>query len=91
LAWRSAGLAEAIVAPYLPFFIEWDNASAHPGASPCQHPAGWVRLEGLDLSGHGSRLADWLDGAALPVSISDGTAAVRRVRLVSDGGQIAFG
>jgi hypothetical protein len=91
LAWRSAGVREMIAQPCLPFFIEWDNGSPHPGRSPLEQPAGLVRLDQLELTGDAGRLAEWLDAAVLPISIEAGKPAVRSVRLVSDGGQIALG
>ena len=76
LRWRLAGVAEAAAEPSLPFFIQWAEGSAHPGA-------GTDGIERLELTGDPERLADWLGPHQLPISIRRGTPAVERVVLTN--------
>lgn len=65
LAWRLAGLAEALAAGgALPFFIQWDGPPLlHPGGDPSA-PAGiaWVEVAAGEAEMHA-----WLGAAELPV------------------------
>jgi hypothetical protein len=62
LRWRLAGLKQAL-AHQVPFFITWDvPADLHPGRAEIEHPAGDVRLVGVEMRGnheHMRRLQDW--------------------------------
>ena len=57
--------------PALPFFIERDAGVADPGATGDAGGITWV-----ELSGDAARLRSWLDGAELPVRITDGEPAL---------------
>lgn len=62
LGWRLAGLKQAL-AHQVPFFITWDvPADLHPGKADVEHPAGDVRLVGVEMRGsadHVKRLQEW--------------------------------
>jgi hypothetical protein len=81
LSWRSAGLDEAIAEPGLPFFIEWADGTRLPGAAPVTHPGGDVRLQRLSLKADPARLAHWLGGTDLPLSVTPGRSGVDSVVL----------
>jgi len=76
LRWRTAGVERAAMEPYLPFFIAWEPGTPFPGAG-----GAGIEVERVDLRGDAGRLAAWLDGAALPVSVRPGPAAVERIVL----------
>jgi hypothetical protein len=69
---RLAAVAEALREPYLPFFLHRGAGVADPGEG---QEAGGITW--LEVSGDAARLADWLDGAELPVRVVDGPPAVR--------------
>ncbi|HEX6763491.1 MAG TPA: VOC family protein [Gaiellaceae bacterium] len=81
LRWRLAGVVEAAAEPFLPFFIEWEPGATLPGAAAVRHPAGDVRVERLALSGDGARLAAWLGGTHLAVTVRPGAPALVGVAL----------
>ena len=86
--WRIAGLEQAAAEPYLPFFIEWDEESPFPGRAPVDHSAE-VRFARLELRGDIERLTDWLGGAALPVAVERGAAAIAGVFVEVGGRELA--
>lgn len=90
LRWRLAGLDQAAAEPSLPFFIDWDVPSSNPGRSPVQHRSGPVQLAQLELRGDTERIAHWLDGSALPISIKAGEPSVARVVLANREGPFAL-
>ena len=91
LTWRLAGVEEAVAQPSLPFFIEWGPATLLPGQAPVTHPAGSVRLVGLELVGDADRLAAWLGPGRLPVTVRPGAPAVASVALTGNDGEIVLG
>jgi len=89
--WRSAGLERAVAEPSHPFFIEWDPETVHPGRAAVTHPAGSVRVAGLELSGDEDGLRGWLGGPApIPVTVGSGPPGVERVLLEGDHGGFAL-
>jgi hypothetical protein len=74
LSARLTGVAESMEAPYLPFFNRRDPGVADPGAGADAGGITWI-----EVSGDAARLEGWLDGAALPVRVVEGSAAVRAV------------
>ncbi len=67
---RLAGVDEAALEPYLPFFIERDDGIADPGSG------GGEGIAWLEVAGDAARLRDWLSGADMPVRVVDGTPGV---------------
>jgi Glyoxalase-like domain len=90
LTWRLAGVEQAVAEPSLPFFIEWGPGTPLPGRARVAHPAGNVEIVGLELTGDAGRLADWLGGEQLPVTVHPGGSAVTRVVLAGDDGEIVL-
>jgi hypothetical protein len=80
LSARLTGVAEALAAPLLPFFIARDPGVADPGASG---DAGGI--EWIEVAGDPDRLRAWLGAAQLPVRVVEGAPAVRAVAI---GGRI---
>jgi hypothetical protein len=89
--WRLAGVEAATAEPCLPFLIEWAPGTTLPGRTEAPHPAGAVSLESLELMGDRGRLAEWLGGHSLPVTIRPGAPGVKRLVLRGDDGAIAIG
>ena len=85
LRWRTAGVERAAMEPYLPFFIAWEPGTPFPGAG-----GAGIEVERVDLRGDAGRLAGWLDGAALPVSVRPGRAAVERIVLRPAAGPVTI-
>lgn len=89
LGWRLAGLKQAL-AQQVPFFITWDiPANLHPGRAQVVHPAGDVRMVGVEMSGdtdHVRRLHEWApDPKGLAyVPVAEGGPGID-YRLVVDG------
>jgi hypothetical protein len=91
LRWRLAGVEEAAAEPTLPFFVEWGEGTPLPGRTEVGHPAGEVRLERLDLSGHGGRVTGWLGTEGMPISVTPGTPGVTGIVLASGQGLLRIG
>src|SRR5215218_340007 len=68
---RLAGVTTAMAEPALPFFIERDPGIADPGAAGDAGGITWV-----EVAGDAARLRAWLDGAELPVRVTDGDPAL---------------
>jgi len=88
LRWRTAGLEQAAAEPFLPFFIEWATGTPLPGRAAATHPNGPFELTELALVGDADRLAAWLGGQALPVTIRPGAGQVERVTLAAPAGRV---
>jgi glyoxalase-like protein len=74
LSARLTGLAEAMREPFLPFFISRDHVIPDPGIGADAGGITWV-----EVAGDAVRLAQWLDGASLPVRVVAGPPGVRAV------------
>jgi Glyoxalase-like domain len=85
LRWRTAGVERVVAEPSLPFFIAWEPGTPFPGEGPAD-----VAIERIELRGDAARLEEWLGGAALPIAIRPGPAAVERIVLRGPGGAIAL-
>ena len=77
LTWRMAGLEQSAGERSLPFFIEWGPDTSYPGEALAQSAA----ITELRLQGDPDRIARWVDGAPLPLSITRGEPAIRSVAL----------
>ena len=82
LRWRSSGIDEAIAEPCLPFFIEWEEGLAYPGAVDAPR----ATIARLVLEGSADRVAAWLGEHTLPIRVIDGPAEVAAVVLTTAGG-----
>jgi len=85
LRWRTAGVEHAAAEPYLPFFIAWEPGTPFPGAG-----GAGLEIERVDVRGDADRLAAWLDGAGLPLSVRPGPAAVERIVLRAVAGTVTI-
>jgi hypothetical protein len=81
LTWRAAGLAEALDAGWLPFFMQWDDPAQYPG----QGPPG-LRVQRLEVAPGDDRFAAWTAGADAPVEVVAGPPGLRRVTIVTPPG-----
>ena len=91
LRWRGAGLEAAAAEPALPFFIEWDPRTPHPGRLSAAHRIGEVKLARLELTADPVRLAAWLGEGWLPIVVQPGAPAVTRVILRAREREIVLG
>jgi hypothetical protein len=89
LRWRLAGVARAMAAGALPFFVQWDvPAHLHPGAAVAAHA---VRPEGIAWIAVGcdpEELRTWLGGADLPVRVTEGHTGLSAVAIATAGGEL---
>ena len=72
IKWRSAGVDVATREPGLPFFIQWGDGVALPGAAAVRHPGGPARIKRVSVTADPSRLDDWLGEHDLPVTVTPG-------------------
>jgi hypothetical protein len=79
LAWRLAGVGEALAASgFLPFFIQWEGpAELHPGGDSSARPG----IAYIELSGDEAQLREWFGGAELPVRVRAGSAGIVAVAI----------
>jgi len=76
---RLGGVAEAMAAPWLPFFIE-----RPAGHRPAWDPAPDSEIVSLELVGDERQVRTWIDGADLPLTFTaEGRRGLRRVTLAS--------
>lgn len=67
IRWRLAGLPEAMVDPWLPFFISWDDMGTHPSKMPVSHRIEPKDFAWIEVGGDAARLNRWLGDANLPI------------------------
>lgn len=91
LEWRAAGMEEAAADGSLPFFIEWGAGTSFPGRALVKHPGGTPVITRILTQGNAGRLADWLDGHALPVTVSPGNPMLAGIVLSRADGAIILG
>jgi Glyoxalase-like domain len=84
IEWRSAGIDEATSRPWLPFFIEWRESAAFPGATATQAPA----VARVELEGDGDELSAWLGSHSLALEVRPGDAGVTAVVLEGASGAV---
>ena len=71
LAAQLAGILESMREPFLPFFVARDHGVPDPGSGGDAGGITWI-----EVAGDAARLARWLDGADLPVRVTEGPAGV---------------
>lgn len=91
LAFKAAGIEEAAAESSLPFFIEWGSGTIYPGYALVKHPGGTPAITGIQLHGDADRLAVWLNGYALPVTVSPGDPMFAGLVLSRVDGEIVLG
>ncbi len=91
LRWRSAGMDQAIAEPSLPFFIEWDPETPHPGQTAIRHRAGNARIANVVVDADPGLLASWLGEHHLPIDLRPGKPAVTEIHITSDAGEVVLG
>jgi hypothetical protein len=72
-----AGLERSAEEPSLPFFIEWGAGTPYPGGAFAQS----AKIDEVRLQGDPSRIEEWLGGANVPISVSQGRPALRSIVL----------
>ncbi len=75
--WRMAGLERSASEQSLPFFIEWGAGTPYPGEALAQS----ATIDELRLQGDPDRIAQWVAGANLPLSIGEGEPRLLAVLL----------
>ena len=87
IEWRMAGLEEAMERPWLPFFIEWRDPAAFPGATPVSS----AHVTGLEIACDVDELSAWLGPHSLPLDLRPGDAGVTAVVIDGPRGTVALG
>jgi hypothetical protein len=77
LRWRMAGLERSAEEPSLPFFIEWGAGTLYPGGALAQS----ATIDEVRLQGDPDRIEEWLGGANVAISVSQGRPALRSIVL----------
>jgi hypothetical protein len=90
LRWRSAGVEQAMAAPALPFFIEWEAGTRLPGKTDADHQAGSASISWLDLEGDRRGIDEWLGGGHLPIVVSEGRPRLAAVHLTTASGDVVL-
>jgi hypothetical protein len=75
--WRMAGLERSAEEPSLPFFIEWGAGTPYPGGALAQS----ATIDELQARGDQDRIAQWIGGANIPLTVSEGDPALLAVTL----------
>ena len=89
LRWRTAGIERAAAEPSLPFVIEWGPGTSFPGRVT-GHPTSPLTIARLEIDGDAGRLAEWLDGRALPVVVRSGAPSLAGIVLSGPAGEVVL-
>lgn len=84
-------MEEAAANGTLPFFIEWEPGTPFPGHAVVKHPGGTHAITEIRIHGDANRLADWLDGAVLPIIVTPGDQMLIGIVLSRAGNKIVLG
>jgi hypothetical protein len=82
VAWRLVGL-EAAISNNVPFFIEWDAASPHPGQAAVQHPSGALGIAWVEIGGDPVRLLQWVGEEVAALRLVGGQPGIRAVGVIT--------
>jgi Glyoxalase-like domain len=89
--WRGAGIEDPSRPDWLPFFIDWEmSGDLHPGRSHADHAVRPTGIAGVAVSGEPAVLKDWLDGARVPIEVTDEGEPhrIHSVRVATEGGDV---
>jgi catechol 2,3-dioxygenase-like lactoylglutathione lyase family enzyme len=89
LTWRSAGIAESLLASCRPFFMQWDDPTQFPGAIAVEHPNGATAIDELVVATEApDDIVPWVERAGAPVTVVDGLCAIVSVSVRSESGDV---
>jgi len=90
VAWRAAGFEDPRRERHMPFFIEWrlPTLDAHPGRAEANHRVEPSGIAWIEVTGDGTRLAEWLGGADLPIRATVGDPGVAAFAVATAGGEL---
>jgi hypothetical protein len=91
LTWRSAGIADSLLASCRPFFMHWDDPAQFPGAMEIDHPNRAAKIAELRVATEApDDLLPWIERAAAPVTVRGGDCAIESVSIEdADGNLVA--
>jgi len=91
LRWQLAGVAHALAAGAVPFFIEWDGPpELHPGAGFAEHDVTPRGIAWLEVAAMEDSLQAWLGDCDLPVRIAEGPRSLSAVAIDTATGEIVL-
>lgn len=90
LAWRLVGLEGMLGPSRLPFFIEWDDPSSHPGSTEAAHEHETFGISTVELGGDADLLASHLGNHDLPLIVIDAAPGVSAVTVSTGAGDIVI-
>jgi hypothetical protein len=89
LHWRLVGL-EAAMSDNLPFFIEWNPESTHPGTQEVHHASQAMGIAWVEIGGEPDKLRDWLGEDVAAVRLVGGKPGVKSVGVIAADGDIVL-
>jgi len=94
LTWRAAGLTLALIAGWLPFFMQWDDPAQYPGLTPAAHRVEPQGIAWLELTpGDPDLLQHWVGDTAateIPLRFVPGNPGLHRVALQTPHGELVL-
>jgi len=91
LRWQLAGVAHALAARALPFFIQWDAPpELHPGAAVAEHDVCPRGIAWIELTAENEALHAWLGDCDLPVRVTEGLPSLSAVAISTAAGELVL-
>lgn len=92
VAWRLAGLEEALGPEAMPFFIEWEGDGAdHPGAMEVAHRVPVTGIAAVEIGGDSDAVHQRLGGPVTGVTPVGGSPGIERLIIATaDGAEIVM-
>jgi hypothetical protein len=87
--WQLVGL-QAAMSDNLPFFIEWQPGTRHPGSYKVQHPSQAMGIAWVEIGGDPDRLQEWLGEDVAAVRLVGGKKGIRRVGIIAAEGDLVL-
>lgn len=91
LSWRLVGADEMFDEERLPFFIQWDDMTLHPGRAATAHRVEVHGIARVGLRGDTTAIAARVGDHDLPIDVDPGAPEVTSMTIATAGGPITLG